>query len=146
LEALSRLDALKTQTDSLDDQMKKITVTLSQISSSLTASTTDANKGFTSLSAEIQKLSTAITTIQTSIGGGNGAAASGNHPLHHWKFGDQEKHAEKVALIIESRPVHRLIRVVKQFMSGMAEDWEFQIWFSNLNEKMLRDSRMSHIS
>jgi hypothetical protein len=56
-------------------------------------------------------------------------------------IGDNEIHADKIAVIVESRPAPRLIRVIKQFMSVLPNDWEFQVWFSNLNEQFLRDTR-----
>lgn len=59
---------------------------------------------------------------------------------YRWYPGMKEKHRRYAAVIVESRPVDRLVRVILQFMSVLDEDWEFQVYHSPRNERMLRDS------
>lgn len=137
--------ALRVHSDSTHAMSKDMMEKLQQITQSISSNGVDVNDKYAQLTTELKRLSDTLATLQSSIPTStskptHSANGNGNHPFHHWKLGDKESHAEKVALIIESRPVHRLIRVVKQFMSIMKDDWEFQIWFSNQNEQFLRDS------
>lgn len=102
------------------------------------------------LSASVSALTSSFNELQAALAAHTSSpsmsSADGPKPLpptnelHQWHPGLKETHSEKIAIIIESRPIPRLLRAIRNFYEVIEPNWEFQVWFSPLNERMLRDS------
>lgn len=100
------------------------------------SSSSDSDSGSDNDSSESVSSSTGVAVPEPVRPAGVGADGQFHYIVDMTKT---EAQREKVAIIVESRPISRVPRVIKQFMSVLGNDWTFQAWHGKKNEMTLRN-------